>query len=264
MNAPGDRADVLIRLLNIHAVAEMSDRKIVVRRPAWIFAAQIGWQPQIHVWRKTKCGGEHTDNGVDRAINLQVCLREIPRRSELLPPISIADKNSRVGPFFRVAGGEIPPEDRLNTENLEKVGGHARDRRARRLRGTGNGHDVIIVFCNGLEAAVLVAKVVEVRIRKMCPPSLRANLEDGHDPARIGVRQRPQQNAIYNAENCRGRADAQRERKGDYHGDTEVFAELAETIAAIGEHGAKPVAKPLLANLFFDLFDSAQFDSCGS
>src|SRR5258708_39033457 len=90
----------------------------------------------------------------------------------------LTDKNSGVGPFFRVAGGEIPPEDRLNTENLEEVGGDARDRRARRLRGTGNGYDVIIVFRNRLEAAVLIAKVVEVWVRKMCPPAFRADLED--------------------------------------------------------------------------------------
>jgi len=42
-----------------------------------------------------------------------------------------------------------------------------------------------------------------------------------------------------------------------------VLAELAETIAAIGEHGAEPVAKPFFANLFFHLFDPSKFDPHG-
>src|SRR5207245_523822 len=41
------------------------------------------------------------------------------------------------------------------------------------------------------------------------------------------------------------------------------LAELAETIAAIGEHGVEPVAKPFFANLFFHLFDPSKFDSRG-
>jgi hypothetical protein len=39
---------------------------------------------------------------------------------------------------------------------------------------------------------------------------------------------------------------------------------LAEAVAAIGEHGAEPVAKPLFANLFFHLFDTAKFDPRGT
>ncbi len=175
VNAPGDRADVLICLLDSHTVVEAPDSVVVVRSPAWIFAAQIGWQPQIDVCWETKSSGEHTDNGVDCAINLQVdCainlqvrLREVSRRSELLPPISIADKNGGAGSFFRVAGGEISPEDRLNAEDPEKVGGNAGDRRTGRLRSSRNGHDVGIVLRDRLEAAVLIAKVVEVGVGKM-------------------------------------------------------------------------------------------------
>ena len=167
MNAARDRANVLVRQIDGHSIAEAPDCIVVVRRPAWIFAVQIGRQPQIHVCWKTKSVREHADNGVHRAINLQMQLREVQRRSELLPPVSIADQNGGAGPFFRVGGGEIVPEDRLNTEDLEKVGGDGRDHRAGRLRSSRNGHDVGIVLCDRLEAAVLIAKVVEVRVGKM-------------------------------------------------------------------------------------------------
>src|ERR1700722_13504535 len=105
----------------------------------------------------------------------------------MLPPVTIADKNGRASSFFRVAGAEIPPEDRLNSEHLEKVRGDPCDRCARRLRSTRNGCDVVIVFCNRLKAPVLIAKVVEVRVRKAIWPALRGDFEDRHDPVRVGV-----------------------------------------------------------------------------
>src|SRR5713101_8508782 len=131
----------------------------------------------------------------------------------MLSPIPIADQNGRVGPFFRIAGAEIPPKDRLDTEDLEKVGRDARDRRARRLRSARNGRDDVMVLCNRLKAAVLIAKVVKVRVRKAIRPALRGDLEDGHDSVWVRIRQWPQQNAVDHAENRRGRADGQGKRK---------------------------------------------------
>ena len=231
-----------------------------MRRPAWVFAVQIGRQPQIHVCRETKSGREHADNGVDRAINLQVRLREVLRRSEILPPVSIADKNGGASPFFRVAGAEIPPEDRLNTEDLEKVGRDACNRRARRLRSSRNGRDVVIVLRNRLEAAALIAKVVEVRVRKARRPALRGDLEDGHDPVRIGVRQRPQQHAVYNAENCRGRADAERQREDGDGGERGILTQHAEGKAQVLEQGFKEGKSTMIADGFFGLFEAAEFE----
>ena len=97
VNAPRDRADVSIRLLDSHAVAEAPDRVVVVRRPARVFAVQIGRQPQIHVRRETKSGGSTPMTEKTAAVDLQVRLREIPRRSEMLPPVAIADKNGGAG-----------------------------------------------------------------------------------------------------------------------------------------------------------------------
>ncbi len=133
VNAPGYRTDILIRLLDRHTVAETPDCIIVVRRPASVFSVHVGWQPQIDLRRETKTGREYSDNGADRAINLQVRLREVRRRPEVLFPVSIAGKNGAASAFFRVVGGEVPSEDRLNTENFEKVGRDVCNHRARRL-----------------------------------------------------------------------------------------------------------------------------------
>ncbi len=63
VNALRERADVSIGLLDAYAVAQPSDRVIVVGSPAGIFAFQIGGQPQIGVRRKTKFGRQHADHG---------------------------------------------------------------------------------------------------------------------------------------------------------------------------------------------------------
>src|SRR5712671_1082767 len=168
MNALGDRADVSIRLLDSYTVAQAADCEVVVRCPAWIFAAYISRQPQTYFWREPEPVREHADNGIDRATNLQVRLREVWRRSEVLPPVSIAGKNDQRGPFLRVAGAEIPPEDRLNSEDLEKVGRDTGGRHTRRLRSSRNGYvAAVLVLRNGLEAAALIAKIVEVGVRKV-------------------------------------------------------------------------------------------------
>src|SRR5882762_2700139 len=159
MNALGNCADVSIRLLDSYTVAQASDCEVVVRCPAWIFAAYISRQPQTYVWRELEPVREHADNGIGRATNLQVRLREVRRRSEVLPPVSITGKNDRRGPFLRVAGAEIPPENRLNSEDLEKVGGDAGDRSTSRPRSTRNGCDQVMVFRNRQKAAILIAKI---------------------------------------------------------------------------------------------------------
>ena len=40
----------------------------------------------------------------------------------MLLPVSVAHKNDWGGPFLVVVGTEIPPDDRPNSEDLEKVG----------------------------------------------------------------------------------------------------------------------------------------------
>src|SRR5713101_6612753 len=114
----------------------------------------------------------------------------------MLPPISIADQNGTTSSLFCIVSAEIPSQDRLNTENLEKIGRDACNRRARRLRTSRNRRNDLIVFGNRLEAATLIAKVIEVRISNSRRPALRGDLRDGHDPVRIGIRQWTQQHAV--------------------------------------------------------------------
>lgn len=136
VNTTRDRADVSVRLLDRHIVSEAPDCTVVMRGPARIFAVKIGWHPQARVWRELKPVREHANHGEDRVINFQARPRKVLRRSEILLPISITDQSDWSGAFPRVRGAEIAPDDRLNPEDLEKVGGDTCNHRAGRLRST--------------------------------------------------------------------------------------------------------------------------------
>ncbi len=161
-------------------------------------------------------------------------LREIAGRSEVLLPISITGENRGSSAFFRVAGVEVAPDDGLDGEDFEKVRRHGSNCGARRLRSSGNRRDVVAIFRNGLKAVALIAKIIEVGIRNRRPGALGIDLEDGHDPGWIGVRQRPQEHAVYDTENGGGGADGQRERKNHDGGGAGMLAELSQAVAAIG------------------------------
>ena len=114
VDPPRDRADVAIRLVDRHAVAQARDRAVVVRRPARAFAVQFGGHPEVGLRGETEPGGEHADDGEDRSIDLR-CACEGPARSEVLPPVAITDEDGG-SPLLRVAAGELPSEDRLDVE----------------------------------------------------------------------------------------------------------------------------------------------------
>ncbi len=242
VNAPGYRADVATGLFDGDTVAQAPGRTVVVRCPTWVFPFQVGWHPQIGVTRETKSCREHADNREDRRVNLQVGLREIPRRPQILPPVFMADENCGAGSLSRVADGEIAPEERLNTEHLEKVWRNGRNRSARGLRCSRNGGDAARVLGHCLEAAGLVSKIVEVRIRQTRRPALRSDLEDRHDPVRVTVGQRPQQHAVDDAEDCRGHTDAEGQGEDGDGCEARILAELTKCVAAVCEHRLEPVA----------------------
>jgi hypothetical protein len=59
----------------------------------------------------------------------------------------------------------------------------------------------------------LGAEVVEIWIRDSGPGPPGVDLEDRHDPAGLGIRQRPQQHAVDDRKDRGRRADPERERE---------------------------------------------------
>jgi len=73
-----------------------------------------------------------------------------------------------------------------------------------------------------------------------------------------------EESAINDAEDGCGGAAAEREGEDGNSGESWRFTELAEGEAAIREDGMQPVADALFADLFFDLFDTTEFDACSA
>src|SRR5260370_17660055 len=78
------------------------------------------------------------------------------------------------------------------------------------------------------------------------------------------IRQRLDKPLVHVTEDGTIGADAEGYGENGNGGEPGVVAELAETVAAIGDHGGQPVAKSFLANLFFHLFDTPKLDSPGA
>ncbi len=77
------------------------------------------------------------------------------------------------------------------------------------------------------------------------------------------TRRTMQQESADEAEHLGIHADAKSESEHGNCCEAGVLAELTDTIAAIGENGVQPIAEALLADLFFDLRDAAEFDARG-
>src|SRR5579863_1237232 len=108
-----------------------------------------------------------------------------------------------------------------------------RNFRPRWLRGPRNGHDVAVVLGDRLKAAVLIAKVIKVRVRKMRPATLGVNFKNGHDTVGIAVRQRPQQYTINSAENCRGRSDTKCEGQHSDASESLILGQRARAVTQV-------------------------------
>src|SRR5579864_4287023 len=151
----------------------------------------------------------------------------------MLFPVSIT-YNDDGGSSFNVVGCcETTTEYGLNTKDFEKVGGDTGDSGTCWLQSAGNRSDVRVVFCNRLKTAVLIAKVVEIRVGYARPATIRVNLENCHDPIRITVRQWPQQDTVNDTENGCGCANAEREREHGNCGESRTLAQLPQCVANI-------------------------------
>lgn len=151
----------------------------------------------------------------------------------MLLPVSMAEKDDGSGALLRVGGSEVASDDGLNAENFEEAGSHAGDYSARGLRRAGNGGDVGAVLCDRLEAAILVAKVVEVRVGQARPGASGIHLEQRHDPVRLGVRQGAQQDAVYHAEDGGSGADGQGECEDGDGGESGAAAQHPEGVTDV-------------------------------
>src|SRR6266446_5390184 len=86
---------------------------------------------------------------------------------------------------------------------------------------------------------------------------------ESHEALGIGVRKRAQHHGVDDGEERGICTDTQSERQDGNSGETWIFAEHADAVAAIREDGGEPVANSFFANLFFHLLNPPKFDPRG-
>src|SRR5262249_28932149 len=114
------------------------------------------------------------------------------------------------------------------------------------------------------ESAIFLLPIEKVRIRNRAGSKVRLALAKDYELFRMRKGKRPQKNAVYDAEESRVGTDSECENNYGGKSKNRIVAKLAETVTAIGKDRVQPVADPLIANLFFHLFDAAKFEPGGA
>ncbi len=130
--------------------------------------------------------------------------------------------------------GEQPPEPRLHTQRAQHTGGAFHTADSGRLLLSGQIDPLGVVDPHFLQRAVLFPHVEVVgRCERHIGPLLRRGLPYRHDPLGIRVGERPQYQALQQAEYPHVRADPDREREHDEQRESRPSGGLAECEAEI-------------------------------
>ncbi len=207
------------RLGGGHAPSQPADAEVVVRGAAGILGVQLGGQPQVRLGRELEPVRQDADDPVDPVLNSQLHGREVPRRGEVVFPVTVAGQQHRGGSDAAIVGREPASHHRANAQHREEVTRDEGHPGARRFGWTRDARNHVRVLRHRLEGAVLVAEVVEVRVGEARIRAAVVHFPDCHQAVRIRVRQRAQQHAVDHAEDRRRRPDAQGQRQD--HGGAE-------------------------------------------
>ena len=168
---------------------------------------ELARQNADHVERLTVQGDRLTD--------------EIPIAAETALPESIRDDGDAMRAPFLFLTGEAAPDRRWCSERVEEAAGYGQGRKTLRIESAG---EVVRPGIEGLELferAGLFAIGVEVRRRGRVRPASGA--VDGlhrHQPVRLSIRQRPEQQRVDDAEHDSVGPDADGQRQEDYGGES--------------------------------------------
>ena len=149
----------------------------------------------------------------------------------------MAHDGDRRGADAGVLGGEAAAERGLDAQHAEEVPAHRRDPHPRRLGRAGDRHHAVVVLRHDGEAAVAIAEILEVRVGEPGVGTAVGHFPHGRQTVGRRIRQRPQQNAVDDAEDGRGSADGQGQGE---HGDGcrgRVPGQDPESVAKVEHQG---------------------------
>ncbi len=234
-----NRVQLAPRVRERDAGLEARDDIVPMRRPAFRQgdAHPTQWQPEFAAARKSESPRHHTHDGIFApavGIHGQHPAENVGVASEMSLPQSMTQHGDAITLLAILLRQKRAAQQRLRAEGREQAG--------RSVAGVDLGRGVAQHEVEAFAALpartdghigehrVLRAPIEVIRPAHplLLDAPLGTALPQRDQPVRLGIRQRPEQHAIDDAEDRRVRPDAQREREHGDGGEAGVLQQLAE------------------------------------
>ena len=243
------------RLRQGHAGPEPPHRHHAVVPP--VVPVRLGErQREPHV---AAAGGElerrrhDADHRVGAPVQRDLASDDVRIAAEPARPQAVAEHRDAVAARLVLMGKERPPQEGLHAEGPEEVGRHRDGVQELGAAGRrGQPRHAVEVAGQRLEdvAAFLPVDVVARRDQER---GRRIGLLHGHQPVRLGVRQRPQQHGVHEAEDGPVRADPDPQREDDDEAEARAPQQAPRRVPHVAEnrfeHGKPRLVPERLPNL---------------
>ena len=237
-----DGRDLRLRRFDVHTLLEAAhdrDSRMRLARVQRDRAILLDRNVDLGALAEPKVPRQDSDYGATHGVECQDPAEDVRVGSQPYFPEPVAE-HDRAGSALAVfLKHEVAPEERGDTKGWKEA---RRDVLAREVLGFAGSGEVEVVAADGAhigEGPAFAAPIEEVRVRDRGIVELLGRLVDRHQPVGVGIRERPQQDAVHHAENGRIRADTQRQRQHRDGGEAGVFPQCPESVAQVLREAAQ-------------------------
>ncbi len=179
-----------------------------------------------HAAREVDAARHHADHGARDAVEPQRLAEHVALPAEAVLPEPVADDDDLRAFRTILLRREEAAEDRLHAEHGREVVGDLRALQPERVRAVRGVEAGALVVGDRLELALLTAPLVEVGVvdSHHVEVPARRTLVDVDEPLGLGERQRPQEEAVDQAED----GDVRRESEGEHRHHQRAGEPLAQ------------------------------------
>jgi hypothetical protein len=197
---------------------------------------------------RTEAGGHHPDDRPRHPVDPQGPPEDLAVAAEAALPEFVAEDRHRLGAGELLRLGEAPSEDRRHPQERQHRGGDRGRVQPLGSLAAGQVDGPAVVDPQVLEDPVRppVEEIGGVGVLELGNAEPRGGVPHPHQPLRVGVGQRPQQDAVDDAEDRGVGADAEGQGEDREQGESRLPQELADGGAEVAEeriHRQAPVVR---------------------
>ena len=256
----GKSPDLGLRDGDSGRVGDTSHDPKVVRGTRRLRRISLARRPELAGARIVKPRRHHTDDGVHRGFDAK--LQRVERGAvEPQAPEAIADDHGWRAADALLLGNEAAADDWPHSHHVEEFARHAGAGRHDRLASCDDRSRARRHLRHRAEAPRAGLPVFEVRLRYvLLTAAAGIDLIQPHDVLGLWIGQRPQQDAIDDAEDGGGGANPEPERQDGDDSEPGGAKEDADAVAHIAQEVFEQRRAVLVARLLLEIFDAAEFE----